>query len=102
MGFFSWLFGKREREVSAHPALAAPYGGMLNVNLKTGKTTPVEETDQGKLFAIIASGKCPDCGSTEGFYEGPSGGMSTNIFCANEACKKRFNITPMIGIAERV
>lgn len=64
--------------------------------------TPVTETDEGKLYAIIAGGKCPDCGSTKGFYEGPSGGISTNIFCANDACGAGFNVTPMIGIADRI
>ena len=36
--------------------------------------------------------KCPIC-HHEGFYEGPSGGMSTNIQCANESCAKWFNLT---------
>lgn len=34
---------------------------------------------------------CPDCGET-GFLEGPSGGGSTNVRCANDKCKAKFNI----------
>ena len=40
-------------------------------------------------------GKCPDCGSTK-FYEGPSGGSSTNWECAGEngvfGCGHKFNL----------
>jgi len=34
--------------------------------------------------------KCTYCGGTE-FYEGPSGGLSTNILCANPECRHWFN-----------
>lgn len=37
--------------------------------------------------------KCTYCGGTK-FFEGPSGGMSTNILCANEKCRHWFNATP--------
>lgn len=74
---------------------------LLEVDMRTGKETPVSETDKGKLWLIIATNKCPDC-HHEGFYDGPSGGLSTNITCANDDCKQRFNVTPMIGIAERI
>lgn len=54
---------------------------------------PLKETDEGKLFAIVGlKNKCADCGG-EGFFEGPSGGMSTNIICRNAACRSKFNIT---------
>jgi len=33
---------------------------------------------------------CTYCGGTE-WYEGPSGGMSTNIRCANPECRHWFN-----------
>jgi hypothetical protein len=39
--------------------------------------------------------KCKYCGGTE-FYEGASGGMSTNIQCANQKCRHWFNWTPII------
>jgi hypothetical protein len=34
--------------------------------------------------------RCPYCGGNE-WYEGPSGGMSTNIMCANPDCEHWFN-----------
>lgn len=34
--------------------------------------------------------KCTYCGGTK-FFEGPSGGMSTNILCANPECRHWFN-----------
>jgi hypothetical protein len=40
----------------------------------------------------IFAGKCPQCGQREGFYEGGSGGMSLNIFCANKKCEAGFNL----------
>jgi len=41
---------------------------------------------------LIRQDICPDCNS-EGFLEGPHGGMSINIMCANKDCKARFNWT---------
>jgi len=38
--------------------------------------------------------KCTYCGG-EDFYEGPSGGLSTNVLCANPECRHWFNDTPM-------
>ena len=40
--------------------------------------------------------QCPYCHGTQ-FYEGPSGGLSTNIMCANLSCRHWFNYTPMTG-----
>lgn len=74
---------------------------MVTLDLRTGRQTLVRETDQGKLWAVIATNHCPDC-NHEGFWEGPHGGMSINITCANDDCKARFNVTPVIGIAERI
>ena len=80
--------------------------GIININLETGKETPVEHTDGGKLFATIMSGACPDCLAVgKGFYKGPSGGMSTNIQCVE--CEAWFNVTSFGafgggGIAERI
>lgn len=82
-------------------------GDLITHNMDTGEEVPTRTTDKGKLFTQITStNKCPDCG-VEGFFEGPSGGMSTNIVCSNEADPHWFNITPMSydgqqGIAERI
>lgn len=59
-----------------------------------------QNSPQGMLWATIATNTCPDCGSKKGFYEGPSGGLSTNIQCIE--CGQAYNVTPMIGIAERI
>ena len=37
--------------------------------------------------------RCSYCGGTN-FYEGPSGGVGTNILCANSECRHWFNWTP--------
>lgn len=74
---------------------------VVEVDMRTGKETLVSETYGGKLWLKIATNVCPDCGH-EGFYEGPSGGLSTNIFCANSTCGQGFNVTPIIGTAERI
>lgn len=55
--------------------------------------TPAEEE------MLYERKQCPFCGHTE-FIEGPSGGMATNIYCANEVCDARFNfcypMTPQV------
>lgn len=43
---------------------------------------------------------CPSCGSLW-FYEGPHGGLSINVKCANAECGKKYNFCgpfPMIEI----
>ena len=39
----------------------------------------------------LDSGKCPDCGSPS-FFIGPRGGMNTNVRCANDKCRSKFNL----------
>ena len=36
---------------------------------------------------------CPDCKGHE-FWEGPHGGLSVNIKCANPKCGSEFNVCP--------
>jgi hypothetical protein len=43
--------------------------------------------------ALMKQNICPVCDAHEGFYEGPSGGFSTNIKCA--ACGAEFNYSPL-------
>lgn len=67
----------------------------------TGKFTPVSKTDGGKLYRLIAKDHCPDC-HAKGFWSGPSGGISQNIYCTNSECRSAFNVTEMIGTADRI
>lgn len=43
--------------------------------------------------------KCTYCGGTE-FHEGPSGGGSTNILCANPQCRHWFNHNPFFKLED--
>lgn len=75
--FLDWLQGNK------------PEGGRwMKHDLRTGKVEEVKFSD-----------RCWDCGCTQ-FYEGPSGGMSTNIQCAK--CGSEFNSDPIQGISERI
>jgi hypothetical protein len=49
---------------------------------------PVSQTEGGKLFRTIMRDICPDCKAKGGFYQGPQGGLSTNIFCRNRECRQ--------------
>jgi ribosomal protein S27E len=64
------------------------------------KSTLVTKTPEGKMWNQINNGTCPNCKKKTEFYEGPHGGISINIKCAS--CGAKFNVTPMIGIAERI
>lgn len=50
--------------------------------------------DSDPLTTTLNQNKCPDCGGSN-FLDGPSGGMSQNIECAN--CGSDFNVTPSDG-----
>lgn len=53
------------------------------------------------IDSIYDTGKCPYCGSEE-FYEGPSGGMNTNWYCANDECGAGFNLSGIKGFNNQV
>jgi hypothetical protein len=53
------------------------------------KKSESEEEKWARVF--YREGKMPCCGSEE-YYEGPSGGLCTNIKCAN--CGMRWNVAP--------
>lgn len=73
---------------------------LLRPRLYGSAGIKVAESDSGKLWEILQK-RCPDCGkSPVELYEGPSGGMSTNVFCSN--CGHGYNITPMLGTAEDI
>ena len=54
--------------------------------------------DESKICKTIDYNLCPDCGEWE-FYEGPSGGMSTNYLCGH--CGSEFNHCAFF-VAERI
>lgn len=61
--------------------------------------TNCTEAEKKKLKNNI----CPDC-EEEGFLEGPHGGASVNIMCANNKCKSKFNVCMFseLFLAERI
>jgi hypothetical protein len=51
--------------------------------------------------ALVDNDGCLVCTKTpKGFVEGPSGGMSTNVFCSH--CGQGYNITPVAHWAELI
>lgn len=70
--------------------------------IRDGKPVPAHEEngvlvpdDLDRFLAAVHEAKdeplkCPYCGGTK-FFEGPSGGMSNNILCANSECRHWFN-----------
>jgi hypothetical protein len=63
-------------------------------------------TDSSALYSVLSMRICcPQCGAPYGFFKGPRGGMSQNIYCKNADCRQGFNVTaltPTEGIAERI
>jgi hypothetical protein len=54
-----------------------------------------ERLTDDELAFIVESAKagqpaCPDCGRAP-LLEGPSGGLSVNVYCGNDECGSRFN-----------
>lgn len=45
---------------------------------------------------------CVDCGSGMGYFPGPRGSLSINVFCRNPKCRSGFNIVPMMRLAQRI
>lgn len=60
------------------------------IDLFKKDTRTEEEKEQDTILESLQNNTCPDCHG-KGFYEGPSGGMCTNIQCANPKCKSEFN-----------
>jgi hypothetical protein len=82
----------------------APKAQMMQHDFSTGEITPVMQTEGGKLFAKIITDRCPDCNG-KGFYAGPRGGISQNIYCQNRECRSAFNVTVFTeteGTVERI
>lgn len=73
--------------------------GRWLAKLFTHAATPVVDTPQSLWEQMLKA--CPDCGTSPmKLYEGPSGGISTNVFCG--ACGHGYNITPMLARAEDI
>ena len=45
---------------------------------------------------------CPDCLGSDGFFEGPHGGVSVNFKCANPKCGSRFNGLESLEFVDRI
>jgi len=78
--------------VEARQQVSNPYAdpdALDKIDLRTGERTRV---------VPITDPVC-ECGCRN-FYEGPSGGMATNISCAD--CGTWYNIAPMLGIFEKL
>lgn len=56
----------------------------------------MRDLTQREIDILYDKGVCPFCLKEE-FYEGPSGGMNTNWFCANPDCAAGFNLTQIKG-----
>jgi transcription elongation factor Elf1 len=73
------------------------------IKLKVSKKQLSEDgqkvTDWEKNYLYSTNFKCPNCEGGQ-LYEGPSGGMSTNIRC--RVCGQGYNVTPMIGLIENI
>jgi hypothetical protein len=62
---------------------------------------PVMTEEQILWDKIVAAGGCVECKTyPKKFYEGPSGGICTNIFCAH--CGQGYNVAPTVQWAERI
>jgi len=83
-------FGKYTREVAAAKA-AAKHAPKLRTNKNGERLTPDELS-----FISRSNGRCPDCYFGE-LIEGPHGGLSINMYCANPDCGSRFNDTGPFG-----
>jgi len=80
--FFVFEVGPRHRVRAILPRIIGP----LRTSCQACGVTYLDDADH--VTQAFKHGKCPDCGSTE-FYEGPSGGLCTNIQCAG--CQHWFN-----------
>lgn len=104
---------------SALCAALALFGPIIWNNLERRRTTPapvevddrIDEEEADRTFKdgneltkgeikTLYGGHCPDC-DAEGLLEGPSAGLSVNIYCGNEKCGSRFNVMGPFG-AQRI
>ena len=72
---------------------------FLKTNKKELSKSGQKVTEWEKNFLYSNNFKCPNCEGGQ-LYEGPSGGMSTNIRC--HICGQGYNVTPMMGLIENI
>ena len=53
----------------------------------------IRDCTKAEEDALYRGNRCPFCGGSQ-FFEGPRGGIATNIYCTNPACDARFNFCP--------
>jgi hypothetical protein len=72
------------------------------LGLATGATEENPLTESESLWnQLVAAKGCIKCNKLpKGFIEGPSGGMSTNVFCSQ--CGQGYNLTPIAQWAELI
>src|SRR5215475_12729377 len=96
---FRWIT-RFFRKVDDPPEQTPGWFANAKYRTPTGYISNVPIPDKPEEFnAGRFDGTCPDCGDNE-WFEGPSGGMSTNIKCAK--CGLWLNHTPVLGLAERI
>jgi hypothetical protein len=54
------------------------------------------KSDEEVSAWFVQNRTCPDCGSSE-FVNGPRGGASRNMRCANAVCSAEFNVLEVQG-----
>lgn len=78
---------------------------FIDNNPKNWVPGEIEPYDSKRLSQRLQTGYCPECGSNQGFYEGPRGGLAQNIFCANNSCEAGFNVIMFpdkLHVSERI
>jgi hypothetical protein len=60
-----------------------------------------DDTEAQQLYDRMLRVGCVECRrQPPKFFEGPSGGLCTNIFCG--WCGQGYNVTPMVGWAQKI
>lgn len=68
---------------------------LPRIRVQAGTVLPAE-AEPGIIYLTAGNFACSYCGG-EDFYAGARGGISTNMLCANDKCRRKFNFTPMMN-----
>jgi hypothetical protein len=87
---------RRLREIIGRCAKRVRPPALNDLGFKEAKPM----TDGERLWnQMLDAGGCVKCNKTpKGFFEGPSGGMSQNVFCSQ--CGQGYNLIPIMPFAE--